>query len=171
MFDTNGDGTGETNAVGEYQDAEPGEGETEFFVTMPEGEAMIIGSGRFYIEDAGAFDSGKYGNSLVLVNGIKLHLQDADGNIVLDFFQDGGVIMTNAQLAAIGQLPVYLDFGQGNNSLVVSWTAESFATHLLLTHENKLVVTLNDDFSDLVQHRFIVYGHNPFIDYKGEVIK
>jgi len=156
MFDTDGDGTGDTNAIGDYSDPEPGVGETEFFVTMPEGEAMVVASGRFYIEATGGFDSGKYGNNIVLTNGIKLHLQDANGNVILDFFQDGGVIMTNAQLAAIGQLPVYLEFGQGNNSLVVSWTAVAFGTHLLITHENKLVVTVNDDFTDLVQHRFII---------------
>ena len=112
-----------------------------------------------YIEDSGAFLSAKYGADLTLVNGIHVTIRDTDDAELAHL--DGGVpILTNAQWGALCY-DVSLDtFGAGNNgSLAVRWTFANSGKLLSLSSGQYLSVELNDDFTSLIDHTFMVQGY------------
>ena len=92
LASTGGDGTGDTNAVGDYSS------ETEVFYYQPAADEIVSISRMIVsIEDAGAPDSGKYGNNITLTNGIVVRLSDSSGVVnTLTGFN----ILTNGQWAA-----------------------------------------------------------------------
>ncbi len=87
-LDTNGDGTGTTNAIGNYSVTAD---DFYYEATRPcDIERMIV-----CVRDTGAFDAEDYGNGVALTNGIRVLVHDLADNT--DRYLDGGqAILNNA---------------------------------------------------------------------------
>lgn len=142
------------DAIGDYSSTV-----AKFTFTVPSGRVAELERMIVYIEDAGAPDSGKYGNSVVLANGIKVYVRDADDEIVLDLTPDEA-IKTNADWGALCYDVSLLSWGTGNDTVVVRWTFAKSGAPLYLKGRDGhyLTAELNDDFTDLISHRFLIQG-------------
>jgi len=143
-----------SNAIGDYSSA------VESFTFKPvsgrvaEIERMII-----YIEDVGTFPSNKYGYDVVLTNGVKVYVRDGNDDIILRL--DGGTpILTNAQWSGMCYDVANLSWGSGNDSLAVRWTFAKSGAPLYLKGRSGdyISVELNDTFTGLVKHEFLIQG-------------
>ena len=91
FLDTNGDGTGITNAIGNYN-VTP----TEFFIKPLVGEVYEIDRLIIQIADNGSIDAGSYGNGISLTNGITLKKIDDLGNILIDLTNNAPILTNGA---------------------------------------------------------------------------
>lgn len=152
-LDTNGDGTGTTNAITNYTT------ETEFFIAP--GTAYTYGLYRMLvtIEDASGGSADEYGNiGSALTNGIKLSVIDSSDNELLDLTA-GAPIKTNAEWGSNCYDVDQKTWGTGNELFVVRWTFTRDAEDpLIIKPGNRFAAVLNDDFSGLVAHKFLVRG-------------
>jgi len=153
-LDTDGDGTGTKNAVGNYATA------TDFYIEAPTavGSTYVIARMLVHIEDCNGLDTGAYGNGITLTNGITVTVKGEDGNTVLDM-TDGVPIITNADWGRQCYDTMLSNYGAGNDYISVRWTFSKAGSPLVLNHRHKLCVTLHDNFSGLVDHYFMVQGY------------
>jgi len=144
------------DAVGDYSSTV-----TQFTFVVPSGREAEIERMLIYIEDAGAPTAGKYGYNLVLANGIKAYIRDANDAIVVDLTPDRAVL-TNADWAALCFDVAVLDWGVASsvNTVAVRWTFAKSGAPLYLKGRDGhyLSVELNDDFTGLLSHRFLIQG-------------
>ena len=113
-----------------------------------------------YIEDAGKFVSDKYGYDLALVNGVHVTVRDADDTELKHL--DGAVpVLTNAQWGGLCYDTRVDQYGTGsaNGSLVVRWTFANTGKLVSLSSGQYFSVELNDDFTGLIDHTFMVQGY------------
>ena len=153
-LDTDGDGGGTKNAVGDYSSAAE-----EFKIVPPAQTRIEVARMIISIVDAGAPDSGSYGNNITLTNGITVAVRDAGG--VIEDITDGVPVMKNSdwgRLAGIDVAP--MDWGSGDGQVIVRFTFEKSGVPLVLDGDegHYLAVNLNDDFSGLVEHYFMIHG-------------
>lgn len=155
FMDTTGDGSGTTNAVGDYSSVldefkfEPGVGTF----------ARIFGVSVF-IEDAGTVDVDTYGALAALTNGIELQVRDGGGLKTGFDFTNGSPIKKNGHWGRNLSVEV-LNWGSGNK-IVNAWWSFSLAGIPLRLDQSAgeyLAVRLNDDFTGLVSHYFTVHGY------------
>lgn len=149
------DAAGNKNAVGDYAATA-----TDFYIECP----GTLGAGRLdlyrmiiEVVDFGTFDSGSYGNGISLSNGISVGVHNSSGVLVLDM-TDGLPIVTNVDWARQCHDVAHSSFGTGNESMSVRWTFNKAGEPISLRPGWRLSVTLNDDFTDLIQHYFQVQG-------------
>lgn len=149
-LDTNGDGTGTKNANGNYSSA----AET-FYIDGPLTITRMIVS----VEDTGGMQAEEYGNlGTALTNGITIDIDSGGLDNELVDLTDGEPIKTNA---GWGQLCYDVDlksWGAGDDLLVVRWTFDKSGAPIKLGDDDRLEITLNDDFSGLIGHYFLVQG-------------
>lgn len=110
------------------------------------------------LQDVGTFDSGFYGNNIVLTNGIRFVIKDADGTEVKDIM-DGHVVHTNGDWVHHAEDLTLHAFGQGNPYLTAHfefWNQVGVPLHLPANHSINMV--LHDDFTGLVEHEFLLKG-------------
>lgn len=139
------------SAIGDYSSAVE-----QFKFTAP-GRVTHIERMIVYIEDAGAPDAGKYGNNIVLTNGIKVVVRDSSDVLKLDLTADYP-IKTNGEWGAKCYDVNNEAWGSGNDIVLVRWTFGKAGDEIELLVGDYLAVELNDDFSDLVDHRFEIQG-------------
>lgn len=150
---TNGDGTGTTNAVGDYSSAA-----TKFTVeTQPDQRFLVLRRMVVTIEDVGAPDSGSYGNNITLANGVEVNVYSADDTLAYTLTPDP--VLTNANWATYCHDLTDHSFGTGNDTVTVRWTfTKANPDGITLDVGEYLAIELNDDFTDLVGHYFLVQG-------------
>jgi len=151
---TDGTTNGTKNAIGDYS------GATEiFYIQPPDGVVYRVSRMIPFIEDAGSFDSGKYGNSVVLTNGIEVRVQDDSGTII--DMTDGVPIKTNPHWKRLCYDVDPSAYGSGNEALGVRWTFTKAGQYIRLDGSNneRLEVLLHDAFDDLIGHYFQVQGY------------
>jgi len=150
-LDTDGDGSGTKNAIGDYS-VTP----TDFYIQ--DATANIhLNRMLVTVEDSGAFDAEHYGNGVTLTNGIKVSVTDAEDNELIDL-TDGLVIHTNADWGRQCYDVDVKTWGTGDEVALVRWTFDRTGHPLIITRNKKLKVTLNDDLTALVGHFFQVQG-------------
>ena len=112
-----------------------------------------------FIQDTGAFDSDKYGNGIALANGIQVRVQD-DSETISDMTNDLP-IKTNTHWARMCYDIDLNTFGVGDEVMVVRWTFNKAGQFIRLdgSQNERLEVVLNDDFSALVDHTFLIQGY------------
>lgn len=156
FLDVNGDGTGTKEALGDYS----GMAQEIFYIQPPVNTTFVLSRMIVQIEDNGGFDSGLYGNSITLTNGIVVRV--SDDMSVLTALTDTIPILTNSDWAAYCYDVALSEYGTGNNYAHVRWTFARSGQPLILrgNYNERLEVVLNDDFSDLVGHRFQVQGYS-----------
>lgn len=130
-------------------------GPTEGIVTV---HRMIV-----TIEDNAVLAADNYGGLSALTNGLQVRVMEGNqttGNVELDLL-DGGSIKSHLGWAEHCYDLTEHVFGAGNNFIVVRWTFSNAGRPLILNsvHQDKLVVTVNDDLSTLVAHHFQIQGH------------
>jgi len=158
-LDDAGDGSGVDSAVGNYASVAK-----DFFIQPPAGRKYVLSRGIFTVEDSGGFPSGGYGASSVLTNGITAQVTDSDLNVI-DDLTNGVNIKTNAQWGSLCfDTEIKTWPGGGNNYLLVRWTFERDGAPIVLVNRQRFVLTLNDDFSFLIAHRFMVKGTDAWWD-------
>ena len=150
--DTNGDGTGTFEAIGNYSG-----GATDFWIEPPAGEYWHIFRLIVELRDTGSFRAEYYGAGAALTNGIKIiHEVSAVEN---DLTAQSS-IKNNAQWASYCYDINNINFGAGDDFMVARWTFANAGTALELfgDTDDKIIVRLNDDFTGLNAHRFLIQG-------------
>jgi len=163
-LDTDGDGTGTKNAIGDYS-ATP----EIFYIQPPAGEIYRITRMMVLIRGAkSTFYTDSYGSRTELSTGVEIRTQDDSGTIVN--LTDNVPIKTNGNWGRFCyDSEVYAaDQGNTNTYLRVRWTFEKSGQQIRLVGNNneRLEVVLNDNFSlasgggnnALVEHYFVVQG-------------
>jgi len=158
-LDTNGDGTGTKNAVGDYSTP------TDFYIAPPAGTAYSIERLIVHIEDNGTLSPDKYGALTALSNGIDVEM--LRGAAVLCDFNDGLPITHNGDWGRNSYDWSESSFGAGNNIVQVRLTFSKTGSALYLNGNlgDKLVIRMNDNLTGLVEHYFMVQGISNDKDY------
>ena len=155
-LDTNGDGTGTTNANGDYSSALD-----EFYIEPASDETYLIARIIISVEDTAGMTAEEYGNlGSALTNGVEI--QERDGTGVVTDFTDGVPIKANFQWGALCYDVDIKSWGTTptNELLVARYSFNKFGDGVTVTGElgERLTVRLNDDFTGLISHRFMVQG-------------
>ena len=123
------------------------------------GKKWVISRLLVTVEDSGSFDSGNYGNGVVLTNGISVQVWDGS-NVDLDL-TDSHPIKTNVDYAHFCYDVAISSFGVGNEYLNARWTFAKAGKGILLDGDatERIAVALHDDFTGLVDHHFLIQGY------------
>jgi len=161
-LDTNGDGTGIKNAIGDYSGAEE-----IFYVQPAAGEILRIERLLVLIRAPKAtFYTDSYGSLGELANGVSLRVQSDTGTLVE--LTNGLPVKTNGNWGHYCFDTDIYPSSQGNNDtyLRVRWTFAKAGYPLRLVGDNneRLEVVMNDDFTDgggnsFVEHYFHAQGY------------
>jgi hypothetical protein len=143
------------DAVGDYRSAVE-----RFKITCASGSQRLhLHRMIIYVEDVGNFKSAKYGVDLDLSEGIHVRVHAANDSIHADLTAADPII-TNAQWGALCYDVTLDTYGTGNNgSLAVRWTFDRAGAPVTLSSGEYLAVDLNDDFTALEKHTFMVQGY------------
>jgi hypothetical protein len=157
QLSTNGDGTGTINANGNYA-VSP----ATFYYQPAAGEVIDLHSIQYYVQDDGAFPIDGYGAIAAgtITNGYDIEI--VLGGVTYKI-NDGIKVTTNGDLFRLAAYTVYSEgTGAGAHCLLISDSKmqERFGRIILKgDNEDKVTITLNDNFSTLVKHHFRVTGH------------
>ncbi len=153
LLDTNGDGTGTKNAVGDYSSVS-----TDFFI-QDATKVFYINRLLVQIEDTGAFATDGYGAIAggTVTNGISVNVYDPDGNVLNDL-TDGVMIKSNNDWARVCYDLKLENWASGNGAIHARWTFANAGHPIRLGQGDRLGVTLNDNFTGLVTQYFKVQG-------------
>ncbi len=152
-LDSVGDGSGTTNLVGDYSG-----GATVFKIAPGAGEVFRLARMIGFVEDGGSFDSGYYGNAITLTNGIALNHDYGAGTVDM---MGGLTVKTSGDWAGLCHDVTHSNFGSGNEFITVRWTFSKTGQYVRLDGDagDELRMTLHDNFSGLVNHRFMIQGY------------
>lgn len=152
--------TGESNMVGDYSDA--GGGVKRFWVQPDSGRILVVSVLHIIVSDNGTPQWFEYGNLPVqLEKGIRIFL-DIDGQIVYG----RSVIFNNADLSTAASQESFTTYA--NNTRLVSYAKAygAFSDGFRVDEGKNLIrfgLELNDDFSNLLRHQFVIDGHQQLI--------
>lgn len=155
FMDTNGDGTGVKNAVGDYS-ATP----TNFFYTRPAGSEgnLFINSLKIHLQSPVKINAQGYGNNMgPLDNGIILFLED-ESQVMTRDFTSGIPIKTNSDWSKYGARTGIEPYSGGDYFFKASFRAVEPTKPVLIPPEHSIGLTLNDDFSSLISQTFFLEG-------------
>lgn len=148
----NGDGTGESDFVGDYSGAP-----AYFYIQPPVGEEYYLSRIMVQITDQGSFDANLYGNGVALVNGITIEIKrGGPTGTVLKSLTATKPIKRNADWGRFCYDVDVKTWGSGPQVLVARWTLAKVGAKVRLrgTDQQCLVFTLNDSFTALIDHTF-----------------
>ena len=151
LLDTNGDGTGTTNAKVD------GSSTPVVFKFAPTRNCRIHRM-MVFVEDAGAVVAANYGAVAgPLTNGIIVTHTDDSGTVTN---LHGQVAITNnADWARLCYDVTYSGFAAGNDFVHVRWTFDKTGIPLIMESGDTLKVTVRDNLTGLVEHYFHIQGH------------
>ena len=165
LLSTNGDGTGTTEITGTYASA----AETfELEGPTADNTHTVVERIMVYVQDTGIFDMEDYGATAApLTNGITIDVMNSSDSSIVD--------LTPVPIKSNGQWGAYCydvrvdTWGVGDEALQARWTFTKFTAGagIWLNAGEKLVLTANDDFDDLVSQRVTCQGYRrgPGIQY------
>jgi hypothetical protein len=122
----------------------------------PEDQALISRLIVSYV-DTGTFDAALYGNGIILTNGIKVEVIEAD-DTVLDLL-DAEPIKSNGDWQSLSYDFAYNDIGTGDNVATIRWTFSRAGRPLVLHAGDRFRVTIQDDLTGLTSHYFQIQGY------------
>jgi hypothetical protein len=151
---SNGDGTGTVHATGNYS-VTP----LKLKITPPEGKVYRIHSLMLVVEDNGGFNSGYYGNGIVVTNGISIKLRDELDNVVSDF-TNGEPIKTTGLMAHFFDRLEYINYGTGDEVVraIINFQ-ESMGDFVELRYGESLEANFSDNFTGLIHHDLVAQGY------------
>lgn len=153
LADVVGDGSGETNAVGNYA---AGQG---FKVTAQPGEELLIWRVIIHIEDAGAIASDAYGALPALANGFLARKLNANGSVNFDLL-DGHNVKINSDWGHTGEHLELIEWASGSiKSVYATWDfVDMFGVPLTLYAGQSIEFYAQDNLTGLLDHHFTVTG-------------
>jgi hypothetical protein len=151
VLDTVGDGTGVTNAIGDYSSTE-----TSFRITDPD-KHFYITRMLVQIEDSGSFATSGYGALAGLTNGIHVHVSDAN-EVVDNDLTDQLPIKSNNDWARVCYDLKLENWASGNSAVHARWTFTNAGHPIRVEKNHHFEVVLNDNFTGLVSHYFFAQG-------------
>jgi len=115
------------------------------------------------VEDNAVLTAAGYGGVGALANGVSVQViqgNQSTGTEVIDLL-DGTTISSLIDWGTHCYDVSEHTFGSGNNFFVVRWTFSNAGRPVILDSRlgEKLVVTVNDDLSTLVNHHVMIQGH------------
>jgi len=155
FLDTVGDGSGTKEGISDYSST-PG----ILRIAPGAGEVFRIARLIVSIEDTAGFAATGYGDVAgELTNGITVRVHD--GTSLLMDLTDGVPLVSNADWSARCYDADVKTWGSGNDLLAVRWTFTKSGQYIRLDGDEseEFQVYLNDDFTGLVSHRFLIQGY------------
>ena len=149
LLSINGDGTGTTNAVGNYTTPTP------FYIQPAAGIKLKIGKLLILITDASAMDGITYGGIPAISNGVII--QNTTNGVVTNL-NGGTSIKNNSGYAGLTPNLNIKTFVSNNDFLTAEILFDTTAISLNGNNNDKLEVILNDDFAALLNHTFLAIG-------------
>jgi hypothetical protein len=152
FLDSNGDGTGTKSFIGDYTTPD------EAYIQPPATKVFAITRMIVHIEDSGAVTADSYGALSTLTNGITVEVHDTGG--LKYSLTNGDPIHSGAEWSQYCHDVELKTWGAGNSFITARWTFETAGIPILLSGDtsDRLVVTLADNFTGLVDHKFQVQG-------------
>lgn len=153
FLDTVGDGSGSTSA-----NVNGAITPVVFKMQPAAGEIHQLHRLIIHYRDTGVFDAEKYGNGIVVTNGVLVQiLKKADDSVILDL--TGGLPITvNAHWARLSY-DVRIDaYGIGDEYLTARWTFSRSGGPISVSDDEYFAVTLRDDFTGLIDQTFMLQG-------------
>ncbi len=140
---------GETNAIGDYS------GGPVAFAYKPEpGEKVLVHRFIAVVQSVGVLSDTKYGTNITLINGIRVGFRN-DTVTIRDLTKDRRV-WTNRDWC------IYCHrIREGTNHQAAHWDFTMHGPPVLLDGDRdneRLELTMHDNFTTLQQHRFLVQG-------------
>lgn len=152
---------GDSNANEDYSSG--GLDITKFFSAPLNEETYEIYSFGMTMTTPTAFESGDYGDGLVLANGVKITIEDDVGTVLHDFL-GGGTIINNFGWGIILNIDPIIERSNSPAGLTGSDTfiaTNGAPIRIVGSRKERFVVTLNDDMtSRLSSQGFAISGQN-----------
>ncbi len=155
FLDTNGDGTGVKNAIGNYS-ASP----VDFKYIRPKGSEgdLFISSLVIHLQSPVKINGQGYGASMFpLINGITLFNKNEEAIMLRNLTSDIPV-KTNSDWNRYGGKTNVDPYTGGDYFFKATFRAVPPTEPLFLPPEHSIGVTLNDDFTGLISHTFCIEG-------------
>jgi len=155
FLDTVGDGTGVTNAIGDFS-LTP----TEFKFVRPAGDQgdLFVNSLVIHLQSQMKINASAYGGGITpLTNGIEIFFKDSS-DVMLRDFTSPIPIKTNSDWSRLGAKTSIEPYAGGDNFFKVSFKAIEPTLPLFIPPEHKLGLLLADDFTNLINHTFFIEG-------------
>jgi hypothetical protein len=153
--DTNGDGTGTKNAIGNYSGAQE-----IFYVQPPVGTVYRVHRMLISLEDTAGMQAQEYGNlGAALTNGVQIRVQGDTGT--LTDLTDGVPVKTNAHWGRMCYDVDVKSWGSGNELLCVRWTFAKSGAAIVLdgSRHERIEILLDDSFAGLLSQYFLIQGN------------
>jgi hypothetical protein len=152
---TNGDGTGDIDAISDYSS-----GETQFFILPPENEIWQIERLMVSVFSDNGFEPDTYGNLSPLPNGLILDKRMGTDNVVIDI-TSSVPIKDNKGWAILAYDAKVNQWGKDKELLSCRFTFAKTGGVLRLNgnKNERLILTVSDDLTGLLSHRFFIQGH------------
>lgn len=155
-----GDGTGPISHLGDYS-VTP----VTIWYAPPSPQTFLVKRLTVLLGDGGSgWRPGNYGAVPALDPGLKVSIQDAEGQDILRL-DAGHRITCNACWTFRSGFSIYSTTGVGDDYLTVVWDfRESNGVLVPLTQGQRFAVELTDDLTALVEHQFRLDGLIPQMD-------
>ena len=135
-------------AIGDYSSEK-----TEFVLQNNKEKYMFISNMVIVIEENSGFKSNKYGNNIILKNGIKAYyIKNGEKHYI---FGHEMSLKTNKDFLYYNCDIERKDFDSRHKFQKIKF---EFSNNIVLSRDDKLVIELNDDFSNLEGQTFNVDG-------------
>ena len=128
------------------------------YIQPPSGEVFHVHRLLVFVQDAGTFDSGSYGNGITLTNGIAVRVQNNEGTY--SDLTAGLPVKINPHWKRLCYDVDISTYGQGDEAMGARWTFSKAGHPIRLDggSGDRLEVLLDDDFTGLIDHTFLVQG-------------
>jgi len=152
FLDTNGDGTGSINMA-----IDASVTPSTYYIQPPAGEVWRIARWMLYVQDAKGFDVDKWGNGIVLTNGIVPRIKQ--GGVITNMLQVP--IYNSGDVAQVAYDLELKTFGTADDILVARWTFSKAGQYVRLVGDDgdQLQVYLNDNLSTLTSQKVQIQGY------------
>jgi hypothetical protein len=155
-LDTAGDGSGTKEVLGDYSVTPD-----DIYIEPPDTWNYYISRMIVTVVDGTLNNADLYGGlGGALSNGISV--LKTSGATTLSDYTDGLPVKTNGNWATLcHDVTVHTGFANGNDYQTIRWTLARSGGIVMLrsAFSERLVVRVNDDFSGLVSHLFMVQGY------------
>lgn len=158
FLDTNGDGTGTKNAIGDYSGGEI------FYIQPSSTQIFRVARLVVHYEDVAGMVGEEYGNlGSALTNGIIVRVQDDSGTII-DLI-DNEPIQTNADWGRFCYDVVVNNFSasgaSANDHALVRWSFFKSESIIRIdgSANERFEIVLSDNFTGLIEQFFLVQGY------------
>lgn len=156
FLSSNGDGTGTTEAIGDYS-------VTPLSLKLiPDNTSLVELHGlKMNLRDTGTFTAGDFGSiNGGLTVGIRVYVRDGDDNILEELTTLP--VKNNADLASFATFRKN-EFDTNDNVISIVWGIGSYGEPVKVDFSKGeyFEVYLNDNFTGLTDHSWIIYGYYP----------